>query len=489
MELSKLMNYINAVQVIGEVERKDISGIFHDSRKVLKGSVFVAIKGFNTDGHKHLQSAIANGAVVVVVEDHSSIPDELVTHSKLTKVVVVDSRLALAQFSNAFYKLSSASLQLIGVTGTNGKTTTTYFIKNILKTAGKKTGLIGTIQNMIDEEIVPSSFTTPESNELNELIYSMKEKNCSSVVMEVSSHSLQLKRVEGLKFSAAIFSNLTSDHLDFHHTLDNYLQAKKKLFDMLDDTAIAVYNDDDVHSPQLIADSQAKKISYGTNAKCNYQIQDLSFDMNGTYFTVVFENKKYFLQTRLVGEFNAFNATAAFSATTSLGVDPMTAVEGIKDTPQVPGRFEVIRKEAKSVVIDYAHTADSLEKTLQNIRKIVGPDQNIVTVFGCGGNRDKTKRPIMGRIASEYSTNVIITNDNSRFENAEDIINEIVSGIKLSNYKVIEDREEAIASAIKSSTNDAIILVAGKGHENYQLIRGVKHHFSDREVAEKYLFA
>lgn len=489
MELSKLMNYVSAIQVVGEVERKDINGIHHDSRNVKKGSIFIAIKGFTTDGHKHLQSAIANGASVIVVEDASSIPDELITHSKLTKVVVRDSRLALAQFSNAFYNFVSKEFGLIGITGTNGKTTSTYFVKKIFETAGMKTGLIGTIQNMIGDEIVPSSFTTPEANELNELLYAMKQKECKNVVMEVSSHSLFLKRVNGLKFAAGVFTNLTSDHLDFHGTPENYLQAKKILFDMLEENSFAVYNADDAHSENLTADTKAKKISYGADVKCNYRIEDLSYDMNGTYFTVLFDHKKYFLQTSLVGEFNAFNATAAFSVTTSLGIDPMIAVQGIKDAPQVPGRFEVIRKGAKRVIIDYAHTADSMEKTLQNIRKICGSDYPVVTVFGCGGNRDKTKRPIMGRIASEYSSEVIITDDNPRFENPEEIIKEIVGGIKIANYKVVPDREEAIATAIKNSADESIVLVAGKGHEEYQLIQGVKRHFSDREVAEKYLLA
>ncbi len=487
MELTELINSVHVIQVVGNVQRKDVAGIFYDSRQVVTGSVFVAVKGFNVDGHRFITDALNKGALAVVLEDNDAVPDEIFLHTETAKILVKDSRQALAELSKGFYKNVSEKIKLIGITGTKGKTTTSFIIKSILETAGYKTGLIGTISNYIGDKEIESSLTTPESNDLNKLLLEMYNNGCNYVVMEVSSHALALKRVFGLNFSAAVFTNISSDHLDFHQNFENYLSAKKILFDNLSLSAFGVYNVDDKSSPKIIENRVAPLYSLGKMPGADFNIKDISYDLEGTYFTIEREDSNYPVTTPLVGEFNAYNASFAFAVTTLLGIDPGTAVKGIKNTPQVPGRFELTSKGEKKVIIDYSHNADSLEKTLTAIRSIVAEKHPVYTVFGCGGNRDKTKRPVMGRIASDLSTKVFITSDNPRNENPAEIIKEIEAGIEKQNYEVIEDREEAIKTAIKKSEPDAVILIAGKGHETYQEIKGVRRHFSDREMAEKYL--
>ena len=487
MELTELINSVNAIQVAGEVERKDVSSICYDSRKVKQNSIFVAIKGANTDGHRFILDAINNGAIAVILEDNDIVPDDIFIHEKKAKILVVDSRKALAEISCALYKKPSEKINLIGITGTNGKTTTTYFIKSILETSGEKTGLIGTITNYIGDKEIKSSLTTPESNDLNELLYRMYKEGCSYAVMEVSSHSLVMNRVYGLNFSSAVFTNITSDHLDFHGTFENYLNAKKVLFDSLKASSFAFYNSDDTHSKKLVGNSKASLTSYGTSSNSDFVLKNINYDLNGTTFTVEHKGDLFPISTSLIGKFNAYNACAAFAVGFTSGIKEGKIIEGIKNTKQVPGRFEVISKGNKKVIIDYSHTADSLEKALFAVRDIVNDSVPVYAVFGCGGNRDKTKRPVMGKIATELSNYVLVTSDNPRFEDPFRIINDIKTGITKDNYTVIENREEAISYAIKNSEENAVILIAGKGHENYQEIKGIRNHFSDREVAEKYL--
>jgi UDP-N-acetylmuramoyl-L-alanyl-D-glutamate--2,6-diaminopimelate ligase len=487
MELTELINSVHVIQVVGNVQRKDVTGVFYDSRKVIKGSVFVAIKGFTTDGHRFINEAIDKGVLAVILEDDGAVPDDIFLHSGTAKILVKDSRTALAEVSGRFYKNVSDKIKLIGITGTKGKTTTAYIIKSILETAGNRTGLIGTIANYIGDKRIESLLTTPESSDLNELLFEMYNSGCNYVVMEVSSHALALKRVYGLSFSAAVFTNISSDHLDFHRNFENYLSAKKILFDNLSLSAFGVYNVDDKSSPKIIENRVAPLYSLGKSPGADFLIKNISYDLDGTYFTIVNKNRDYAVTTSLVGEFNAYNAAFAFAVSTLLGMDPVTAVEGVRKTPQVPGRFELTGKGDRKVIIDYSHNADSLEKTLLAIRNIIGEKHPVYTVFGCGGNRDKTKRPVMGKIASNLSRKVFITSDNPRNEDPMDIIRDIEAGIKSGNYEVIGDREEAIKTAINQSEPDAVILIAGKGHETYQEIRGVRRHFSDREVAEKYL--
>jgi UDP-N-acetylmuramoyl-L-alanyl-D-glutamate--2,6-diaminopimelate ligase len=486
MELTELLNSIKAIQVTGEVQRKDISAIYYDSRRVVNNSIFAAIKGYSTDGHKYIMTAINQGAAAVIMEDDNAVPDSIFTHSGTAKILVENSRKALAEVSSAFYKYPSKKIKLTGITGTNGKTTTSFILKSILENSGHKTGLIGTIANYIGDKKIESSLTTPESNDLNELLLEMYNQGCSHGVMEVSSHSLVLYRVYKIDFCTAVFTNITSDHLDFHGNFENYLSAKKMLFDELSDSSFALINSEERYSDVMISGSKGRKVVYGTAADADVRIKDVSFDLNGTKFMLGWKGKDYKIVTPLIGEFNAYNAAAAFAAGMVSGIDPEAAVEGIKQAVYVPGRFEVIGKGRKKAIVDYSHTADSLEKALTALRKISG-SKEIVTVFGCGGDRDKSKRPVMGRTASELSDRVVITSDNPRSEDPHKIINDITTGINRENYIVIEDREEAIASAIRNSKDDSVILIAGKGHEDYQERHGIKSHFSDKETAEKYL--
>jgi UDP-N-acetylmuramoyl-L-alanyl-D-glutamate--2,6-diaminopimelate ligase len=487
MELTELLNAVKVVQVTGEIQKKEISSVCYDSRKVKKNSLFVAIKGYNTDGHRFIQDAINKGAIAVVLEDNSVVPEEIFIHEKVAKVLVRNSRAALAEISDSFFDSPSGRIKLIGITGTNGKTTTSYFIKNIIENTGEKAGLIGTISNYIGSREIKSSLTTPEANDLNELLLDMYNEGCKYAVMEVSSHSLVLNRVYKLRFSAAVFTNITSDHLDFHGSFKNYLSAKKILFDSLSESSFGIYNLDDSSSQALVASSKAKLFSYGTSSSADFLLKNIEYDLSGTTFTIEYLGKGYPVSTSLIGKFNAYNACAAFAASVLLGFEEEKVIEGIRTTKQVPGRFEVISKGNKKVIIDYSHTADSLEKALSAVRDIVKDKSEVYTVFGCGGNRDKSKRPVMGKVAAALSDFVIVTSDNPRHEDPFSIIGDIKKGIEKNNYTVIENREEAIGYAIKNSGDDAVILVAGKGHENYQEIKGIRNHFSDKETAEKFL--
>ena len=487
MRLTELLNGVSAIQVTGNVRDNKITGIEYDSRKVKNDSVFAAIKGFNVDGHKFIPDALNSGAIAIILDNEGYVPDELYKHGGAVKILVNDSRSALAEASDFYFGHPSTRLNLMGITGTNGKTTTSYIIKSILETAGYKTGLLGTISNFIGDKKNESKLTTPEANDLNEMLLQMVSEGCEYAVMEVSSHSLALKRVHSLYYSSAIFTNITAEHLDFHHDFESYLNAKKILFDGLDINAVVVYNYDDDNSKKVLKDCKAKRYSYGTLSGSDFFIKQIEYDLNGTSFIINYDATDYKITTSLVGEFNAYNATAAFAITKLHGVKENQIINGIKTTPQVPGRFEVINKENKKVIVDYAHSADSLEKALKIVNNLNSDDAKIITVFGCGGNRDKLKRPQMGKIASELSNELIITSDNPRNEDPYKIIEDIKSGVVKNNFNVIENREEAIKHAILNNDNNSIILIAGKGHEDYQEIKGVRTHYSDREVVEKYL--
>jgi UDP-N-acetylmuramoyl-L-alanyl-D-glutamate--2,6-diaminopimelate ligase len=487
MKLSELLNHVKAIQVTGEFLRKDISGIFYDSRQVISSSIFVAIKGYNSDGHKYIPEAINKGAIAVVLEDNAVYPEEFFTHQMVTKILVKDSRIALADLSNAYYDNPSEKLKLVGITGTNGKTTTTYFIKSIIEQNKEKTGLFGTIANFIGDRKLASSLTTPESNDLSHYMMDMVREDCKYCVMEVSSHSLSLGRVHGQKFLAGVLTNITSDHLDFHKTFEGYRDAKKVLFNALTEDSVAIINSDDASAEYIANGCKAKIITYGKSSGSDFLIKDINYDLNGTSFVINHNNKNYKVNTKLIGAFNAYNAAAAFAVGVSLGIEESVIISGIKNTPQVPGRFEVIGSGKKKVIVDYSHTADSLEKALTTIRGIMRDKIPLYTVFGCGGNRDKTKRPVMGKIAGENSSKTFVTSDNPRDEEPLAIIENIKTGMAIYNYSVIEDREEAIKTAIAESGEEAVILIAGKGHETYQEIKGIRNHFSDKEIAEKYL--
>ncbi|MFH1197754.1 MAG: UDP-N-acetylmuramoyl-L-alanyl-D-glutamate--2,6-diaminopimelate ligase [bacterium] len=487
MNLAELLNSARILQVVGNAELKEVTTITFDSRSVAKETIFVAVKGFKIDGHEFILDAINSGAAAVILENANAVPDEIFRHSGCVKIIVKNSRKALAEFSHLLFDEPSLKMKMFGITGTKGKTTTTYFLKNICETAGIKTGLIGTITNFIGNKYVTSRLTTPESNEINGYLKDMVDSGCLYCVMEVSSHSLELNRVDYLDFDFAALTNFTSDHLDFHATSENYRNAKKKLFDGLKPSAIAVYNNDDENSRAILRDTKAKIFSFGMKDGSTFLISDVEYDLDGTSFKIKYENNDFAITTPLIGGFNACNATCAFALAVLAGIEPAKVITGIATTPQIAGRFEVIRSGDKRVIVDFSHTADSLKQALLSINHIVKKGRPIITVFGCGGDRDKTKRPIMGGIACELSDKVIVTSDNPRTEDPFKIIDDILKGIKTENYEVVENREEAIKRAICESPSDAVILLAGKGHENYQLIKGVKNHFSDKETAEKYL--
>ena len=487
MRISKLLNSLQTIQVVGNTRDGVITDITIDSREVHSGSLFVAIKGFKTDGHNYINDAILSNASAIVLDNPKSIPEQLLHTIDCVKIVVKDSRKALAEISNIFWKESSKKLTLIGITGTKGKTTTSYFIKNMLEKAGNKTGLIGTISNYIGDTEIKTSLTTPEANVINKLMYDMVDEGCTHCVMEVSSHSIELKRVDNLDFNFAVFTNITSDHLDFHESFENYLMAKKKFFDNANEKCVAIVNADDNNWGTLVKDTEAKVITYGFDPGADYRISNLKYSLNGTEFLVSTSEKEFKLSTKLIGKFNAYNAASAFCVGHCMGIDEEKLVEGIKSTPHIPGRFEVIKKGNKTVVIDYSHTAGSLEEALTAIHAIVNKENPVHTVFGCGGDRDKTKRPIMGEVASRLSDMVYVTSDNPRTEDPNKIIEEILPGITNKNFIVNENREEAIETAIKNSEENAVVLIAGKGHETYQEINGVRNFFSDKETANKYL--
>lgn len=487
MLLSELLNGISVVQVVGSPELVEINNIAIDSRQSNSGSLFIAIKGFKVDGHNFIPQAINNGISAVVVDNENSNIDQLLRLNNIVKILVNDSRKALATLSNKFYAEPSTKLNLIGITGTKGKTTTSYYIKNILDNSGRLAGIIGTNKNMIGKSEIPTKLTTPESNVINHLLNEMVNANCTDCVIEVSSHSLELSRVDELDFNVGVFTNITSDHLDFHHDFESYLAAKKIFFDNLKSNTSVIFNKDDNSHQVLLKNCSSDKIAYSIQADSELKIKNIEYDLNGTSYQLVYNNKIYDIKTKLIGLFNAYNSTAAVGASIYSGIDITQAIDGIFSSPQVPGRFEVISSGEKKVIVDYSHTADSLKQALEAIHHIVKSERQVYTVFGCGGDRDKTKRPIMGKIAEELSSFVYVTSDNPRTEDPDEIINDIVMGMTYKNHKILADREDAIKKSIEQSEDDAVILIAGKGHENYQEINGIRNYFSDKEVAQKYL--
>jgi len=470
------------------MRNSDIKSVQYDSRKIQPGDCFVAIKGTKVDGHIYVQDAITKGAKVIVVQDDNVLPDSLCMHSSVIKIVVPDTRKALAILSSNFYGNPSDTLKMIGVTGTNGKTTSTHLIKSILEAAGEKVGLVGTIEYKIGKEKLPAAHTTPESLELNALLRSMLDKGCTYAVMEVSSHALSQSRVGGIDYDIAVFTNLTQDHLDYHGTMENYFEAKKILFTQIKPTGYAIINNDDHYGMMLHDFVKCKTISYAISSAADFRVKNLKYDFRGTTLTIESKNSEISFSTNLLGKFNIYNILAAFSSAVALGIPNEKIIEGIRNVKSVRGRFERIESPfGWTAIIDYAHTPDALENCLRTIHEIM-PLQNrgrIITVFGAGGDRDKTKRPLMGQIAGDYSDIVIVTSDNPRSEDPEKIIDEIISGITRRASVLREvDRKLAIKRAIKCAQRGDVILIAGKGHEDYQIIGQTKMHFSDFEVVE-----
>lgn len=450
----------------------NISSIAYDSRKVKKDGLFVAIPGFKFDGHDFIPEAIKNGAILVIGEKDLNLGD-------ISYIRVKNSRKVLGKISAYFYGYPAKKLKIIGITGTNGKTTTSYLLKAILDKAGFNTGIIGTIGNKIKDTIIPTEHTTPESLEINQLLSKMVEENVEYVVMEVSSHSLKLNRVDEIPFEIGVFTNLTQDHLDFHKTFEDYLKSKRKLFTL---AKKAVINIDDAAGRKIIDTLNTPILTYGIKHKdADIRAENVKITDRKVSYILTIGDEKLPIYYHVPGLFSVYNSLAAISSGLLLGNSPQILAEAIKNAQGVPGRFEVVDKgQDYTVIIDYAHTPDGLENVLNTIRGFC--KGRIITVFGCGGDRDITKRPKMGRVSSKLSDYTIITSDNPRSESPDKIIDDIEKGMVDKNYERIVDRKKAIKRAVEIARRDDVILIAGKGHETYQIIGDKIIHFDDREV-------
>ncbi|HAM51811.1 MAG TPA: UDP-N-acetylmuramoyl-L-alanyl-D-glutamate--2,6-diaminopimelate ligase [Nitrospiraceae bacterium] len=459
----------------------EISEIAYDSRKATKNTLFVAIKGESLDGHDFIRDAVKRGAIAVVTEyGHRE------GESAPVSIRVQDSRDALACLSRNFYQRPSESIPVIGVTGTNGKTTTTYLIKSILEAWGKNVGLIGTIRYLINDAEYPALHTTPESLEFQGLLRNMVESGCTYVVTEVSSHALSQKRVDYTRFKSAVFTNLTRDHLDFHGTMQRYYDAKKRLFtELLSGTA--VINADDAWGRKLMREMKSDVFTYGVFSEADIVAQDIELTFSGVSFLLLQRAGQVTkIASPLIGMANVYNILAATAAALVLGVPTDVIQEGMRKISPIEGRLEKIDEgQGFTCIVDYAHTPDALERLISAVREITNKERHarIITVFGCGGNRDRGKRPVMGEIATRLSDSVYITSDNPRKEDPLEIIREIESGIIKDNYLIVPDRKDAINMAVDKARHGDVVIIAGKGHEDYQEIRERRYPFNDREVA------
>jgi UDP-N-acetylmuramoyl-L-alanyl-D-glutamate--2,6-diaminopimelate ligase len=475
------------------IQTKDVAigKVTYDSRSVEPGDVFVAIRGLKSDGHRFVEDAVHQGARAVVLEDDQAISDSFFFHNDVIKIVVGNSRRALAELAANYYGHPSKKLRLLGVTGTNGKTTSTHLLKSILESAGEKVGLIGTIEYKVGNDVIPAVHTTPESLELNALLDTMVKSDCQTVVMEVSSHALALERVYGMDYRLALFTNLTQDHLDFHGTMDAYFNAKKILFDRLGERSIAVTNIDDPRGLSVVSGTSARRVTYGLQGGPEVTAENVRVGLDGISLNVKYEGNFVSLTSPLTGQFNVYNILGTAASALALGVETGDIQRGVGRVNSVRGRFErLVSPKGWTAIIDYAHTPDALQKTLEAIKALQtsGQQGRIITVFGCGGNRDREKRPQMGRIASELSNMTIVTSDNPRDEDPESIIDEIFKGIRPgTKVSRIPDRKEAILAGLGMARRGDIVLIAGKGHETYQILGDKRIHFDDREVVEGYL--
>ncbi|NTW54974.1 MAG: UDP-N-acetylmuramoyl-L-alanyl-D-glutamate--2,6-diaminopimelate ligase [Chlorobaculum sp.] len=474
----------------GEYGERSVTGVTCDSRAVEPGAVFVAVRGFSTDGHRYIDAAVEAGAAAVVCEE---LPDEC--SDAVTYLVVPDARKALAELAKVFYGNASDELMIIGVTGTNGKTTTARLITSMLNASGIPAGYIGTGLCRIGSRDIPLERTTPESSGLHALFREMVNAGCRAAVMEVSSHALVLDRVHGLRFRAAAFTNLTPEHLDFHATMEEYAEAKRLIFDRLDDEGFAVVNADDPRASFMVAGLPPERVfccSTGGGASfCDpaqrFVASISEKSVEGSKAEVSFRDRTMTMNVPLPGAYNVMNMLEAFAVGVGLGIDPETALRGLSNADSVAGRMERIWSADRSccAIVDYAHTPDALSKALETLRAVTPAGAKLAVVFGCGGNRDRQKRPEMGRIAAELADRVILTSDNPRDEEPEAILDEVEAGMAGRAHLRIADRAEAIRRAVEGLGKGDILLVAGKGHEEYQEIKGVKRRFSDRERLEE----
>ena len=479
MLLKELLKPVGKYEITGS-EEIEINGIEIDSRNIKEGNAFIAIKGTQTDGHNYIGKAVELGATAIICE---KLPET--TADSVTYVTVNDTEDAVGKIATTFYGNPTDKLDLVGVTGTNGKTTIATLLYNMFRAFGYKVGLISTVCNYIDNEAIPTEHTTPDPITLNKLLGKMADEGCKYAFMEVSSHSVAQKRIGGLKFAGGIFTNLTRDHLDYHKTVENYLKAKKAFFDGLPKTAFALTNADDKNGLVMVQNTKAKFATYSLRTMADFKgkvledgFEGMLMDINNTEVNVQF-----------IGKFNAYKLLAVYGATYLLGKKPEDILLQLSTLRPVNGRFDSMRSpKGYTAIVDYAHTPDALVNVLNAIHDVLKGRGNVITVVGAGGNRDKGKRPIMAQESVKQSDKVIITSDNPRFEEPQDIINDMLAGLNKEEMKkvlAITDRKEAIRTACMLANQGDVILIAGKGHENYQDIKGVKYHFDDKEIVKE----
>ncbi|HJC95550.1 MAG TPA: UDP-N-acetylmuramoyl-L-alanyl-D-glutamate--2,6-diaminopimelate ligase [Candidatus Phocaeicola gallinarum] len=478
MKLEEILKSVNVCRWAGDLNI-EVTGIQMDSRLVKPGCLFVAVKGTQTDGHAYIGKAIAGGAAAIVCE---TLPEQ--TDDKVTYVQVSDSEDAVGKLATTFYGNPTEKLDLVGVTGTNGKTTIATLLYEMFRRFGYKVGLISTVCNYIDGEAIPTDHTTPDPITLNRLLGKMADEGCKYAFMEVSSHSVAQKRIGGLKFAGGIFTNLTRDHLDYHKTFENYLKAKKAFFDGLPKSAFALTNADDKNGLVMVQNTKAKVATYSLRTLCDFKGKVLEDGFEGMLLDI--NNRE--VNVQFIGRFNASNLLAVYGAACLLGKQPEEVLIALSILRPVSGRFDAIRSpKGYTAIVDYAHTPDALENVLNAIHEVLKGRGQVITVVGAGGNRDKGKRPLMAQESVKQSDKVVITSDNPRFEEPQDIINDMLAGLtKEDMRKVISiaDRREAIRTACMLAQPGDVVLIAGKGHENYQEVKGVKHHFDDKEVVK-----
>lgn len=476
MQLVELLRRIPVLEIHGD-DSREVSQLVFDSRKVTENSLYIAMRGTVADGHSFIAASEEKGAKTIVCEEF---PDNL--NVDITYVKVKDSSKALGQLVSNFYGNPSEKLKLIGVTGTNGKTSVSTLLFDVFKNLGYDSALLSTVEIRIADQVIPATHTTPDVITINKILAQAVEEGCEFAFMEVSSHGIAQNRIEGLHFKVAGFTNLTHDHLDYHKTFDEYLKTKKRFFDQLEDTAVAITNVDDKNGNVMLQNTKAAKKSYALKTMADYHGRLLEVDFNGMLLN--FNGKEFW--TTLTGKFNVYNLLLVFGIASELGFEQEEILQAISQLKRVSGRFETFKSDGGIFfIVDYAHTPDALENILDSINDIRTKNERLITVFGCGGDRDHSKRPEMGNIATRKSTLAIITSDNPRTEDPAAIIKEIEAGVEpqnFSKYTSIPDRREAIKMAIKFAEPKDIVLVAGKGHETYQEINGVKHHFDDKET-------
>ena len=485
MQLKTLLAAIPVREIIGPSDRA-VESIAYDSRRVQRNGLFVAMRGEKSDGHDFIGQAIEKGASVIVAEREEK-------HPRATCVVVENTRPALADLAAEFYGFPAQKLKLAAVTGTNGKTTTTFLIKHICEKAGLRCGLLGTVRYEIGERVLPAARTTPESLDLQELLAQIANAGCRAAAMEASSHALAQERTRGIEWNVAVFTNLTQDHLDFHGTMENYFAAKARLFEQLSQQEkkqkpVAIVNIDDRYGEQLLRkiDKNISVVTFGMGARADFRASNYRMEFGGTSYQLDARGKSYLVRVPLIGRFNVANSMAALAAANALGIGLRDAVLSLAKSPQVPGRLEMVpAKRQFQVFVDYAHTPDALLNVLKTLREL--QPRRLIVVFGCGGDRDKQKRPLMGEVVDRNADHAIITSDNPRKENPDAIIAEVEKGFCSNHFEKIVDRAQAIARAIELAQPRDIVLIAGKGHENYQEFADHTVPFEDIQVARRAL--